>query len=192
MNTASNTLSLYNKFIKKASKYSAVIILIKSYFILSLKEEFFMSEWKKVKKPSRIKKFLHYNNFWVWSVCAIIIFLTIFLISNYVFNYNFVSDRVAEIFLGGKFAIIGFVLTVAAFVFSSKAGTGLIKNKPHGAVFFKVLVFIVFYSIISILSYLFAQFSLLVYIFTIAALTNTVVALYYLYFSLKNFSENAD
>jgi hypothetical protein len=151
-----------------------------------------MSEWRKPsKEPNKFVKFLWHNNFWFWSVLCSLIFIGVYSICLSC-NYNFVDGEVARTFISGQFAIIGFVLTVAAFVFSSKVGMILMKNKPHGKTFFLILVFTSIYCLISIIGYMFTGYALLVYVFTIAALTNILVSFYYLYFTLKNFAERPD
>jgi len=151
-----------------------------------------INEWRKsAKEPNKLISFLHHNNFWFWSILFSIAFVSVYLICL-AYDYEFVSNKMAEVFISGQFAIIGFVLTVSAFVFSSKVGMILIKNKPHGKTFFLTLVFTSVYCLISIVGYMFSSYALLVYILTIAGLTNIFVSFYYLYFTLKNFAESPD
>lgn len=151
-----------------------------------------MSEnWKPKKIESKFTTFLYHNNHWFWSTMFSLLFIITYFVCQYL-NYSFIDNQLAETFISGHFAIIGFILTVATFMFSSKAGIGLVKNKPHGNVFFKVLVITAIYSLMAIIIFMFTKNALLVYMLTIASLSNMIVAFYYLYFSLKNFSENPD
>jgi len=149
-----------------------------------------MDEWQK-KKEQKIRKFFYYNNFWCWSILTSIVFVCTYYICNQ-FNYYFVDRDFANILISGHLSFIGFVLTVGAFVFSSKAGIGLMKNKPHGRTFFWVLCMTILYSLVAIIGYMFYREPLIVYIPTTASLTNIIVSFYYLYFTLKNFAENPD